>query len=170
MDQYAIPPEPKPEAGWTPISTKDVRLQPAFLQPDARSDRTRVQFYTKEGVQTIYAKAWFGPGAAGGPGIVHGGAAAAVLDEVMGVAAWFSGHVSMTGTMTIKYRLPMPVGIDTTVEGWMEQKEGRKVYTKGRIVDSDNGQVYVEGEAVFIRLSDEYQQLLRDAEEELNKL
>jgi acyl-coenzyme A thioesterase PaaI-like protein len=84
----------------------------------------------------------------GPPGLVHGGASALVLDQVLGEAAAVGGSPGMTGRLTVHYRRPTPLG-DLTVSARLESSEGRKAIVKGEIRDAD-GQVTVEAEGLFI--------------------
>lgn len=97
--------------------------------------------------------AWFGAGTEGGPGNVHGGALAAVLDEIMGFCSWYRGHAVMTGTLTLHYRKPVPINTETRCEAWIDRIDGRKVYVKGVIQDTDTAETYTEGESIFIKLT-----------------
>lgn len=151
------PPAPSPPASWEAVDAPKVWPRSDFLQPESRGDRTRVAYFLEPHTNRLCAQAWFGPGAEGGPGIAHGGALAAVLDEVMGFCAWYNGHPVVTGSLTIHYRQSVPVGTETNVETWVQEVVGRKVYTKGRMYSTGDGAVtYAESEAVFIVLRDEH--------------
>lgn len=96
-------------------------------------------------------RAWadFHLGAAyeGPPGLVHGGVAALVLDQVLGEAAGAGGKPGMTGTLTLRYRRGTPLG-DLHVEAHIDRVEGIKTYAVGHIADDEG--VTVEAEGVFI--------------------
>jgi acyl-coenzyme A thioesterase PaaI-like protein len=89
----------------------------------------------------------------GAPGFLHGGAAAAVLDEVMGAV----GHVldedqSATATLSLRYRRPVPMGQPLTVEAWREGTDGgsrRRHRVHGRVLLAD-GSVAVEAHGIFV--------------------
>jgi len=88
-----------------------------------------------------------GAGYEGPPGLVHGGASALILDHVLGEAVHASGHWGMTGTLTLRYRRPTPLGRLRT-EGRIDRVEGRKVFAVGHI--ADEGGVTVEASGIFI--------------------
>jgi acyl-coenzyme A thioesterase PaaI-like protein len=106
--------------------------------------------------KVTFSKAYEGP-----PGHVHGGYLAACLDEVFGIAASHS-YISdpcMTGTLTLKYRIPVPIEQEITYKGWVEREEGRKVFLKCTVTDQQ-GQLFAEGEAIFLKIDPAlYQQL-----------
>jgi acyl-coenzyme A thioesterase PaaI-like protein len=96
-------------------------------------------------------KAWadFHLGAAyeGPPGLVHGGVAALVLDQLLGEAAGAGGKPGMTGTLTLRYRRGTPLG-DLHAEASIDRVDGIKTFAIGSISDTDG--VTVEAEGVFI--------------------
>lgn len=96
-------------------------------------------------------RAWsdFTLGAAyeGPPGLVHGGVAAMILDQVLGEAAGAGGRPGMTGTLTVRYRRPTPLG-PLRAEAHIERHDAHKTFVEGAI--SDAGGVTVEAEGLFI--------------------
>ncbi len=46
----------------------------------------------------------------GYPGVLHGGIASALLDEVLGRTAIAYGRFMMTAQMEVRYRVPIPIG------------------------------------------------------------
>jgi acyl-coenzyme A thioesterase PaaI-like protein len=95
------------------------------------------------------ASADFHLGAAyeGPPGLVHGGVAALVLDQILGEAASAGGKPGMTGTLTLRYLRGTPLG-DLHGEGWIDRVEGVKTFAKATLADAEG--VTVEAEGVFI--------------------
>lgn len=84
----------------------------------------------------------------GPPKLVHGGVSALVLDHMLGEAASEGlSKARFTGTITVKYLRGTPLG-PLRCEAWVDGKEGRKVFARGTISDS-NG-VTVEADGVFI--------------------
>ncbi len=96
-------------------------------------------------------RAWsdFHLGAAyeGPPGLVHGGVAALILDQMLGEAAGAGGKPGMTGTLTLRYRRGTPLG-DLRAEAWIDRSEGIKTWARGHLIDA--GGVTVEAEGLFI--------------------
>jgi acyl-coenzyme A thioesterase PaaI-like protein len=85
----------------------------------------------------------------GPPGYVHGGFSAALLDEAMGTAVWRAGHPVVAANIQFDLRAPVPLGQEISVQGWVDRKDGKKVFAKGKIVLAD-GTVAVEGRGLFI--------------------
>ncbi len=56
-------------------------------------------------------------------GQVHAGVSAMVLDQVLGEAAGAGGGPGMTGTLTIRYRRPTPLG-DLHAEARIDRTDG----------------------------------------------
>ena len=83
----------------------------------------------------------------GPPGLVHGGVAALVLDQILGEAASAGGKPGMTGTLTLRYVRGTPLG-DLHCEGHIDRVEGSKTFAKATLGDADG--VTVEAEGVFI--------------------
>lgn len=83
----------------------------------------------------------------GPPGLVHGGVAALILDQMLGEAAGAGGKPGMTGTLTLRYRRGTPLG-DLSAEAWIERSEGIKTWAKGHLKDAEG--VTVEAEGLFI--------------------
>lgn len=68
----------------------------------------------------------------GPPGMVHGGVAALLLDQIMGETASGFRRLTMTGTLTLRYRLPTPLG-PLRIDSWIASESGRKVTVEARI-------------------------------------
>lgn len=84
----------------------------------------------------------------GPPGMVHGGVAALVLDQVMGEAPASGGTPGMTGVLTLRYRRPTPLG-HCSAEAWIDRRDGVKTIVKG-VLRNAEGETTVEAEGVFI--------------------
>lgn len=85
----------------------------------------------------------------GPPGHVHGGALTTLVDEAMGAAAWHAGYRVLAVNLNVNLRQAVPLNIEVRLEGKVERKEGRKVYTSGAILLPD-GRVAVEATGVFV--------------------
>jgi acyl-coenzyme A thioesterase PaaI-like protein len=86
----------------------------------------------------------------GPPGTVHGGVVALVLDELLGATNACLGLGAYTGTLTIRYERPTPIGEELAFDAWVDRTEGRKVFTVGTI--SADGAVTARADGVFIRV------------------
>ena len=85
----------------------------------------------------------------GPPGHAHGGASAAVLDEVMGAAVWQAGYTAAAAKIEVNYRVPVPLGECITTKGYVTRRSGRKIYARGEICLPD-GTVAVMGKGLYI--------------------
>ncbi|MBV8928720.1 MAG: PaaI family thioesterase [Mycobacteriaceae bacterium] len=83
----------------------------------------------------------------GPPGHVHGGVCAMILDHVVGDAASSPPKPAFTGTLTLRYLRPTPLG-PLRAEARVERIEGVKTFAVGHLADADG--ITVEAEGVFI--------------------
>ena len=90
----------------------------------------------------------------GFPGLVHGGIAAAALDEAMGWAMFAAGIWAVTARMEIKYRRPLPLDQELTVRGKVTRDRGRRLEVEAQLHDAE-GQRLAEATAVFMRINEE---------------
>jgi Thioesterase superfamily len=86
----------------------------------------------------------------GPPTCVHGGAIAALFDELLGMSNIVGGKAGMTGTLTVRYRKPTPLMAPLDLEGRVVRIEGRKVFTWGGIFHQ--GTLTAEAEGIFIEM------------------
>jgi acyl-coenzyme A thioesterase PaaI-like protein len=84
----------------------------------------------------------------GPPGLVHGGVAALVLDQILGEAASAGGSPGMTGTLKLRYEQATPLG-DCSAEAWIDRVEGVKTYVLAELRRAD-GETTVTAEGLFI--------------------
>ncbi|WP_299560784.1 PaaI family thioesterase [uncultured Mycolicibacterium sp.] len=96
-----------------------------------------------------FAEVELGPPYEGPPGQVHGGVAALLLDHVLAATAHRPGLPAVTGTLTLRYLAPTPLG-RLRVTARIEQDAPHKTVAAGHIVAAD-GTVTVRAEGVFIR-------------------
>lgn len=89
----------------------------------------------------------------GPPGNIHGGIAALLLDDALGVANFAAGAPGMTAQLTLRYRRPTPLFTPLTVEARQLDVDGRKIRAAGTI--SARGEVCVEAEGLFIAMREE---------------
>jgi acyl-coenzyme A thioesterase PaaI-like protein len=146
-------PDLSPPPGCTPFALPHLKFaseSAQFLGSTPEDGRVTVRYF-KAPEGGLLGRVWFGPRAEGPPGHAHGGAIAAVLDEVMGGAAWLAGHPVMTASMSVHYRRAVPLGRVYTLRGHVKEVDGRKVHLVGELCDDDT--VYDTSTGVFIVLS-----------------
>ncbi|KUI24993.1 thioesterase [Mycobacterium sp. IS-1742] len=85
-------------------------------------------------------------------GHVHGGVCSLILDHLLGATAHRPNRPAFTGTLQLRYVRPTPLG-PLRAEAWVEHEDGRKTYSRGRILCA--GQTTVEAQGVFIRPRDD---------------
>jgi len=138
------------EAGWVPFDAPSlVGESLRFVSGEPDGNRFRVLYY-RDARQQLQARIWFGPETEGPPGHAHGGSMAAVLDEVLGLAAWAAGYSIVVGNLNVSFRNLLPLQQVVTVESRVVSAEGRKVKVHGRICSGDT--VYAEGDCLCITI------------------
>jgi acyl-coenzyme A thioesterase PaaI-like protein len=88
---------------------------------------------------------------AGAGDAVHGGHVTLLFDEVLGGVAG-TAAASRTASLTVDYRSLTPVGVELTVEGWVERVDGRKIHVRGRLLEGDR--VCADAVALFVAVDD----------------
>ncbi|MEI5675925.1 MULTISPECIES: PaaI family thioesterase [unclassified Nocardioides] len=88
-----------------------------------------------------------GPAHQDEPGVLHPGAAAKMLDHLMGVVAADGRRLTMTGRLTLTHHRPTPLG-PVSLAGWISGEEGSKVFVHAELSDADG--VSVEADGVFV--------------------
>ena len=138
------------ESDWTSFDAPAlVGASLRFVSGEPEGDRYRVRYY-KNGQQELRARIWFGPETEGPPGHSHGGAMAAVLDEVLGLAAWTADYAIVVGNLNISFRNLLPLGAVVTVESTVVSAQGRKVMVHGKICQGDT--VFASAECLCITI------------------
>lgn len=102
----------------------------------------------------------------GYPGTVHGGILASMFDEVLG-RVFMDGDFTRfmyTARLTIRYRKPVPTGVEITIIGRAVRDRGRAAESKAELYGPD-GQLLAEADALMIDLPQEI-----DSAEELAAL
>jgi acyl-coenzyme A thioesterase PaaI-like protein len=85
----------------------------------------------------------------GGPGFIHGGIIAVVLDEAMGKVCRFSDVRAVTAEMSIEYKKPIRVDEEFIVEAFQESRDGRVFFIVGEI-RRVSGQLLARGTGRFV--------------------
>ncbi len=139
------------EPSWTAFDAPAlVGASLRFVSGEPNGNRYRVRYYRNEN-KCLRARVWFGPETEGPAGHCHGGSMAAVLDEVLGLAAWTEGYPVVVGHLNVSFRNMLPLGQVVTVESRVVAVEGRKVTVSGRICSGEV--VYAEAECLCITVS-----------------
>jgi hypothetical protein len=86
----------------------------------------------------------------GGPGWVHGAAIAATFDIVLTAANHLAGAAGPTVRLAIRFRRPTLIDLEARFEAEVVRADGRRVTSKGRLIQ--DGIVCVEAEGEFATL------------------
>lgn len=85
----------------------------------------------------------------GPPGLSHGGASAAILDETMGLVVWAAGMKVAAVNLEINYHKPLPLHQPLSLEARITEKDERKVFSSGEI-RLPNGTIAVSGRGIYV--------------------
>lgn len=141
-------------ADWTPVVPyPGAGTRPNFVCGGPDDDRLRLLYFRHGAEGPLVARVWFGPGSEGPPGVAHGGAVAAALDDVMGAGVWLAGHAAVAARIVVDFREMVPLGLDAVIETRIEATEGRKVRIRAWLTDGER--VFAESEGLFVALGPE---------------
>jgi len=85
----------------------------------------------------------------GPPGHAHGGASAAILDEVMGLVVWAAGYKVLAANININYHKMLPLEQPLIAEARIIETGSRKIISAGEIRLADST-VAVSGSGVYV--------------------
>jgi len=138
------------DAEWTAFDAPSlVGASLRFVSGEPDGNRYRIRYY-KNADGKLRARVWFGPETEGPPDHAHGGSMAAVLDEVLGLAAWTAGYQVVVGNLNVSFRNLLPLQEVVTVESEIVSAEGRKVTVHGRIGLGET--IFAEGDCLCITI------------------
>ncbi|MGK2317962.1 PaaI family thioesterase [Gordonia rhizosphera] len=87
----------------------------------------------------------------GGPDVAHGGWTASVMDELVGHTLVLRNELAVTGTLTVKFVKPVPVGWDLVGRAWITAREGRKVFVSATLELKSSGAILASADAVMVK-------------------
>lgn len=111
----------------------------------------QLTFEQDDDARRIRASIRLGPEYQGGPGFIHGGVIAAVLDEAMSKVSRFGAIRAVTAELTIEYLKPVSVNELLFVEAHETEQKGR-VLRRAAEIRSEEGVVLARGRARFIEI------------------
>jgi acyl-coenzyme A thioesterase PaaI-like protein len=89
----------------------------------------------------------------GAPGRAHGGAIAALFDEVMGFVLSILRTPAYTGRLSVTYRAPAPLGVELEFRAHLRSHHGRKLTM---VADARHGELLIaEADGVFVAVDPE---------------
>jgi acyl-coenzyme A thioesterase PaaI-like protein len=87
---------------------------------------------------------------AGAPGFAHGGAIAAIMDDLLGSVLLLVDRPAVTASLTVDFKAPALLGRDLVLEAWCEGIDGRKLDLRGEA--RQDGVLVAEARALFLQV------------------
>jgi acyl-coenzyme A thioesterase PaaI-like protein len=87
---------------------------------------------------------------AGGPDVAHGGWTAGVLDELVGHVPMMHGTLAVTGTLTVRFLRPVPVGLPLTGSAGIVSKSDGRWQVRARLCLASSGAELAVADAVMV--------------------
>lgn len=129
-----VPHDPHVWSEWSPVMGSSHPLAPPIDLRDAGG--------------YVIGEVTYGSQFEGPPGCVHGGFIAAAFDDVFGAAQTLSRLAGFTGTLSVRYRSPAPLGEPLRYEGRVLPRDGRKLTCTGTLHHGDT--LCADAEAIFV--------------------
>lgn len=111
----------------------------------------KLTFLQDDSAQRIRAAFKLGAQYQGGPGFIHGGIIATVLDEAMSKVSRFRQIHAVTAELVIEYLKPVWVDEDLLIEAYEIEKNGRVLHRVGEIRNLA-GEVLAKGRGRFVEV------------------
>jgi uncharacterized protein (TIGR00369 family) len=121
---------------------------PCFVCGKQNSHGMGATWYARED-GSIFTEVTLTEAQQGPPGMAHGGASAALLDEAMGAAVWRAGFRAAAVNLNMTYQKPVPLGIEIQITGRFIEKNGKRLFAEGEIRLPD-GTVAVIGKGTYV--------------------
>lgn len=85
-------------------------------------------------------------------GLMHGGFSLMLMDEIMYYAMEGLHVDTVTLNSHCDFVSPAYIGHKMIAEGWVEKREGKKIYAAGELVDADTGKVIVRSTGLYYEM------------------
>jgi uncharacterized protein (TIGR00369 family) len=115
----------------------------------ANAHGMKLAFEQDDAARAIRGRFRLGEEYSGGPGFLHGGIIAVLLDEAMGKVNRFRAVRAVTAELEIEYLRPVPVGQEILVEAHEVETKGRNLYHEGEIRNIQ-GDLLARGRGRFV--------------------
>ena len=131
-----------------------MRLEPnpantCFGCGGANAQGMKLAFEQDDAARCIRGRFCLGDEYSGGPGFLHGGIIAVLLDEAMGKVNRFRSVRAVTAELKIEYLRPVPVGQEIVVEAREVEANGRNLFHQGEIRNAQ-GVLLARGSGRFV--------------------
>lgn len=70
----------------------------------------------------------------GGPNVAHGGWTASVMDEILGHVPIAHNQLTVTATLTVNFKKPVPIERSLQARAWIDKIDGQKWFISGELV------------------------------------
>jgi len=123
-----------------------------FACSPANPSGLQMKFYTDE--QRVYSWVTIPDHMGGWNNIAHGGILSAILDEIMGWAGiYLLEQLTLTKTMTIDFVKAAIIGEQLRVEGWVQERIGRREAIVNAIMYNAENEICAKSEGTFTLVS-----------------
>ncbi|HEX9759458.1 MAG TPA: PaaI family thioesterase [Candidatus Acidoferrales bacterium] len=127
---------------------------PCFGCGGANPRGMKLEFESDEARRRIIGRFRLGEEYQGGPGFLHGGIIATLLDEAMGKMNRFSGATAVTAELNVEYHRPVRVNEEIVVEAFEVKQEGRELFHESEIRNTA-GDLLARGRGRFVSVDRE---------------
>ena len=86
----------------------------------------------------------------GAPGIVHGGAIATVVDDLLGFVLHLVGEPAVTRQLQVDYLAPIRLGAALDLVAHLARRDGRKLFLEATGTDVASGRTLLTARALFV--------------------
>ncbi|HYL69616.1 MAG TPA: PaaI family thioesterase [Candidatus Limnocylindria bacterium] len=124
---------------------------PCFGCGGANARGMKLTFEQDDAGQRIHGRFRLGEEYCGGPGFIHGGIIAVLLDEAMGKVSRFRQTRAVTAELIIEYLKFVGVGEDLVVEAREVEKNGRNLHRTAEIRNLA-GELLARGRGRFVEI------------------
>ena len=142
-----------PKEQWSQVSLPFTKLATSFVSGVQDRNRIQIDYYHNQAApEILHAKIVYGEYSAGPPGHAHGGAQAAVLDELCGGIVWLENHQALAVKLETEFLQIVP--LHEILYGWSRviHAEKRKVYTEA-FIENSSGTVLAKATVLFVKLT-----------------
>ena len=111
--------------------------------------RMKLEYEWNSSTAILSGNLLFEQSSEGAPGLVHGGAIAAVLDEIVSEAVFKTfDELAYTVSLTVRYKKPARLTELFTFKSWTTARAENKSFVIAQIFDKENALI-CEAEAIF---------------------
>lgn len=87
----------------------------------------------------------------GAPGVAHGGAVAAIVDDLCGFVPYVLGLIAVTRHLGVDYRAPVVLDAPYSLAAWLVRRDGRKLFVRAE-GHAASGELAFAADALFLEV------------------